>query len=771
MIIKQINIKSFGQLNNMTLDFSSGANVVEGQNEAGKSTIAAFIKYMLYGFDTKETPGELSERRRRISWKSGVAEGSMNVVVKGKEYLIIRSTVPSGNGERVSYKEDSSIIDLESGTPAFGKVPAGEVFFGVDRELFETTAFVGQLNETEINGGTVVESIENILFSASEKINTQRASNRIAEKMETLLHPGKTGGAIIDLMKKQDELSAELERTDEANKLILIKEAELHEIRKKREEAEQKRDDLLDLDLCYRNSMVIGTFDKLHELEEEAIAKAEIYNDFIRANTRCDFVPSGEYLTDLSVARRAMTDSFQHLEEAEERYGKEKNAIGITHEIESAIALSDTLGKEVKVREKSSLHASNKIKCIAGGIFAILVFIASIVFEIAGAALPILPKIAVAVLAVIALCGAGALAYLYVGADREQTALCKLFGTESRDELLRKIDVIEEARLKRDTMIDSTENARLALEAAREEYERARAELTRTVLRWGEEPPLSDLESFLDSLEAKVRDFLEQKRKLRDDKNTIEITVKEIRRSLSDKSEIDIRAQVSPLKRKVLAEINHDEIINGIANARAVIDEQQRLAFNVENELAELKYRATDPGELYSKIQALETKINLLRAKHKAYFVALRALGSASENLRAEISPRIAEYASTLLEIMTDGKYTGLEVGTDMSLSFCGEDSEARSIDYLSGGTRDLAYVAVRMALIDMLYAENPPICFDETFASQDNRRAESMMKAIGKLATDGYQSFIFTCRAREAQLASERISGSGIFRLSSGQE
>ena len=83
MIIKQINIKSFGQLNNMTLDFSSGANVVEGQNEAGKSTIAAFIKYMLYGFDAKETPGELSERRRRISWKSGVAEGSMNVVVKG----------------------------------------------------------------------------------------------------------------------------------------------------------------------------------------------------------------------------------------------------------------------------------------------------------------------------------------------------------------------------------------------------------------------------------------------------------------------------------------------------------------------------------------------------------------------------------------------------------------------------------------------------------------------------------------------------------------
>ena len=29
--------------------------------------------------------------------------------------------------------------------------------------------------------------------------------NEINEKMETLLHPGNTGGAIMDLIKKQDE--------------------------------------------------------------------------------------------------------------------------------------------------------------------------------------------------------------------------------------------------------------------------------------------------------------------------------------------------------------------------------------------------------------------------------------------------------------------------------------------------------------------------------------------------------------------------------------
>ena len=46
MIIEKIVIKSFGRLNEMTLEFSDRVNVIEGENESGKSTIAAFIRYM-----------------------------------------------------------------------------------------------------------------------------------------------------------------------------------------------------------------------------------------------------------------------------------------------------------------------------------------------------------------------------------------------------------------------------------------------------------------------------------------------------------------------------------------------------------------------------------------------------------------------------------------------------------------------------------------------------------------------------------------------------
>ena len=140
MIIQKINIKSFGMITDMTLEFSSAINVIEGQNEAGKSTLAAFIKYMLYGFDSGDNKEVLSERSKRLNWVTGRAEGSMTVLVKGKQYLITRSTTEVENSAHSAYKEECSIIDLETGSPVFGKVPAGEVFFGVDRELFDYSA-------------------------------------------------------------------------------------------------------------------------------------------------------------------------------------------------------------------------------------------------------------------------------------------------------------------------------------------------------------------------------------------------------------------------------------------------------------------------------------------------------------------------------------------------------------------------------------------------------------------------------------------------------
>ena len=289
---------------------------------------------MLYGFGNEKIEGVTDERTRRINWDNGTAQGSMTVRVGEKRYLINRVTERVDNGQRVSYKEDSSIIDLETGSPAFGKVPAGEVFFGVDKDLFENTAFIGQIGDTSINEGSVKQSIENILFSGSERINNQRAASKVAVKMETLLHKGGSGGAIYELVRRSEQLAEKFKAADGDNKDILIKEAKLHEIRTRRKTEQELLDKFVDLDQCYRNVLIIQSFDELHALEAKLDEKSEEYAAFVADNTRAGFVPNSTYLTDIAVSRRGVDDAYRALLDAEERYSRECDAVGITRAFE-----------------------------------------------------------------------------------------------------------------------------------------------------------------------------------------------------------------------------------------------------------------------------------------------------------------------------------------------------------------------------------------------------------------------------------------------------
>ena len=768
MVIKKVIIKSFGMITDMTLEFSDGVNVIEGQNEAGKSTIAAFIKYMLYGFDEQDGDGEISEREKRINWESGVAQGSMYVEAGKKTYLISRSTVPTENGQRTSYKEEASIIDLETGAPAFGKMAAGEVFFGVDRELFENTAFIGQLKESSINEDSVKESINNILFSGSERINNQKAQGKILDKMHSLLHENGGGGAIVDVIQREEALLEKLAACEEDNRRILEKEAELHEIRKRKHESEDKLNKLQELSNCYSNVVLIQTFDQLHGLEAEYEEKTQAYNKYVEENTRDGFTPDEQYLTDLAVARRSVNDAYENLSYAQDAYSEQKKAIGITKEIERAIELSDSLGGEKRVAATAeNLSKHNTMSIVFTSLGGAIALAAGIVM-LATMASPVLwVNILLSIAAAAGVAMAGVFGFGLHRGVKELSKLEKQFGTDNYKDLLGKISLIAESRAKRDALALASENAKGAVARARENYENAKKNLTELILKFGEEPPATELAGFLDKLEEKVKAFLERKNELYEEKCTVEITVKDIRRTLEDKSEIDVRAQVSPLRRKALTGINYDEVMSGITNAKAVVAEEERLALDVENELMALKARSGDPGEYYARISAIAERRRELQDKHKAFYIALDAIKNASDNLRAEISPRLGDYATKMMSVMTDKKYSEFDVSNGLKMMFTNSLGEKKSVDFLSGGTKDMTYISMRCALIDMLYKEKPPVVFDESFAHQDNVRAASMMKGIKSLVDDGYQSFIFTCRQREAQLAKETVKKTGVFKLS----
>ena len=159
------------------------------------------------------------------------------------------------------------------------------------------------------------------------------------------------------------------------------------------------------------------------------------------------------------------------------------------------------------------------------------------------------------------------------------------------------------------------------------------------------------------------------------------------------------------------------------------------------------------PDELAAKISMLDNEIKELEAKHAAVLMAQEAIEAAHESMRGNVSPILTAKASQLFSLMTDGKYKGLYVDNDLLLSFLEEGSaEYRSVDYLSSGASDAAYLALRITLTEYLYEEKPTLIFDDAFSRLDDERLARVGKMLKALSSE-YQIMVFTCHDREVAI------------------
>ena len=50
-------IEEFGKLEHRRFTFGEGMNLIEGENESGKSTLLAFFRFIFYGFPRRNAAG------------------------------------------------------------------------------------------------------------------------------------------------------------------------------------------------------------------------------------------------------------------------------------------------------------------------------------------------------------------------------------------------------------------------------------------------------------------------------------------------------------------------------------------------------------------------------------------------------------------------------------------------------------------------------------------------------------------------------------------
>ena len=90
MKINNIQINGFGTLKDKTLRFDEGINLICGNNESGKSTLAHFIKAIFYGVNKNKNGNTFSEFERFKPWGNVDFSGKIDYEINGEKFSAIR---------------------------------------------------------------------------------------------------------------------------------------------------------------------------------------------------------------------------------------------------------------------------------------------------------------------------------------------------------------------------------------------------------------------------------------------------------------------------------------------------------------------------------------------------------------------------------------------------------------------------------------------------------------------------------------------------------
>ena len=175
----------------------------------------------------------------------------------------------------------------------------------------------------------------------------------------------------------------------------------------------------------------------------------------------------------------------------------------------------------------------------------------------------------------------------------------------------------------------------------------------------------------------------------------------------------------------------------------------------LKQKIKELKSRVEEVREIKRRISEEEDRLSMLNSLEKL-------MGEFRIDLISRIRPTLSAYASSLLESLTDGKYSELELNENYDIMIY-DGGIPYEINRFSGGEEDLANLCIRLAISQMLAdragGEFNFIILDEIFGSQDMNRRRNILNALNALSNRFKQIFIITHIDEVKQMVTNAIT------------
>lgn len=140
--------------------------------------------------------------------------------------------------------------------------------------------------------------------------------------------------------------------------------------------------------------------------------------------------------------------------------------------------------------------------------------------------------------------------------------------------------------------------------------------------------------------------------------------------------------------------------------------------------------------ELKARRDELQKKFDVMENEKKAIDFAISTINEISVDIYNDFGGRLNDNISEIVNIITDGKYNDVKLDENMHISVY-DDNHYMPIEYLSNGTIEQIYLAVRLCIAGLLCKDRMPIIVDDIFTSYDEHRLKNALYALSHIDTD----------------------------------
>ncbi|MBR5313789.1 MAG: hypothetical protein IKU45_00055, partial [Clostridia bacterium] len=347
-----------------------------------------------------------------------------------------------------------------------------------------------------------------------------------------------------------------------------------------------------------------------------------------------------------------------------------------------------------------------------------------------------------------------------LGAKRKTSEIYGEFEVSNEDELtalILEIEQAESAQIRNKELLKFKEQNRMNALEKLSSYIRT----VKVILgKWGitvENNEYKTVAACLNDTIGDIEEIVKTVKEYDEKINTTQAVISHIDSDMAKFDEQQLRDEVASIEEDVDSE-NAEEIRRKYDFVEKAIESLRVKVSELEKTLATLKAKTDRPSDLETRLNAVNDAIKDLNSKHDAYVLAYEKLQEAGISLRGKLAPGLSEASGRYMAGLTDGKYKEIGVSDNLSMTYSFEENGTdytKEIENLSSGTRDIAYVSLRLALAELFCrtGEGLPVVFDESFARLDDGRLTNMLKIANSYSEHGSQSIILTSQTREAVL------------------